>query len=311
MAVSRPLKVGSALERAMAANAFAVTAEITPNASGLADHIRGQARMMRGYADACNVTDCPRAQVRISSLAAAAILLQEGVEPVMQIVTRDRNRIALQADLLGAHALGVRNVLLMSGDSPRGGNEPEAAPVYELTTEQLLAVAKKLRETGKLAGDAAVDDPPKLFLGATANPQPGALEESVVNLRGKVDAGADFIQTQAVFDLELFEEWMGLVRKEWLHEKVHILAGVLPIKSAKMARFLDEKVPGLLVPPPVLDRMANASDGKKEGMRIALETVEAFRKIAGVRGVHLMAVEWEEAVPRIVKDAGLYPRPSP
>jgi len=310
MAASRPLRVGSALERVLAANAFAVTAEITPNASGLADRIRAQARAMKGYADACNVTDCQRAQVRISSLAASAILLQEGVEPVMQIVMRDRNRIALQADLLGAHALGVRNVLVMSGDSPRAGNEPDAAPVYEFTTEQFLAVAKKMRDTGKLAGDAAVDDPPNLFLGATANPQPGALEESVVNLRGKVDAGADFIQTQAVYDLELFEEWMGLVRKEWLHEKVHILAGVLPIKSAKMARFLDEKVPGIIVPRPVLERMTKASDAKREGMQISLEIIEALRKIEGVHGIHVMAVEWEDAVPRIVRDAGLHPRPA-
>lgn len=310
MAVSRPLRVGSGLEKALASRAFAVTAEITPDASGSPTHIRSQARAMRGSVDACNVTDSPRAQVKISSLAAAALLLQEGVEPVMQLVTRDRNRIALQADLLGAHALGVRNVMCLSGDDPRSGNEPEATPVYEFTTEQFLAVAKRLRDSGKLAGDAPVDDPPNLFLGATANPQSGALEESVVNLRGKVDAGADFIQTQAIYDLELFEEWMQLVRKEWLHEKVHVLAGVLPIKSPKMAKFLDEKVPGISVPRSVVERMAKAADPKTEGIRMALEAIERLRQIEGVRGVHLMAVEWEDAVPRIVKDAGLLPRPT-
>lgn len=310
MAASRPLRVGSRLERALASSdAFAVTAEITPDASGSPDHVRAQARAMRGYADACNVTDCQRALVKISSLAAAALVLQEGVEPVMQMVTRDRNRIALQADLLGAHALGVRNVVCLSGDDPKSGNEPDAMPVYEFTTEEFLALAKKLRDTGALRGGDAVDEPPNLLLGATANPFGGPIEESVVNLRGKVDGGADFIQTQAVYDVEAFEEWMRLVRKEWLHEKVHILAGVMPLKSVKMARFVDEKVPGVLVPPSVLERMAKASDAKSEGITIALEAIQALRGIEGVRGVHLMAVEWENAVPKIVQEAGLYPRP--
>lgn len=308
MAASRPLRVGSRLETVLASNGFAVTAEVTPNASGSPDHIRSQARALKGYADACNVTDNQRALVKISSLAASAILLQEGVEPVMQVVTRDRNRIALQSDLLGAHALGVRNVLCLSGDNPKAGDEPDAMPVYEWTTEQLLAAAKKLRDSGTLAGDVPVEEPPNLFLGATASPQPGALEESVVNLRGKVDAGADFVQTQAVFDLETFEEWMTLVRKEWLHEKVYILAGVLPIKSAKMAKFLDEKVPGISIPPSILERMTRAVDPKTEGLKLATDAIERLRKVGGVAGVHLMAVEWEDAVPRVVKAAGLHPR---
>ena len=307
MAASRPLRVGSRLERALASGAFAVTAEITPNAAGSPDHIRAQARLLHGYADACNVTDSPRAHVRISSLAASAILLQESVEPVMQMVTRDRNRIALQADLLGAHALGVRNVVFMSGDDPEAGNEPEAAPVYEWTTEQALAAAARLRDQGTLAGGEVVDDPPNFLLGATANPFV-APEESVVNLRGKVDAGADFVQTQGVFDLEAFEEWMRLVRKEWLHEKAYVLAGVIPVRSPKMAKFLSEKVPGLVVPSAVVERLAKASDAKAEGIRLAVETIERLCAVEGVRGVHLMAVEWEDAVPRIVKESGLRPR---
>jgi len=310
MAASRPLRVGSRLEKALASGAFAVTAEITPDLSGSPDRVRAQARTLRGSADACNVTDCPRALVRISSLAASAILLQEGVEPVMQVAMRDRNRIALQADLLGAHALGVRNVAFMSGDDPKAGNEPDATPVYEWTTEQVLAAAKKLRDQGRLAGGDGVDEPPNLFLGATVNPFGGALEESVVNLRGKVDAGADFVQTQAVFDLDAFEEWMRLVRKEWLHEKAYILAGVIPIRSLKMAKFLDEKVPGIAVPSPLMERFAKASESKAEGLRLAVETIERLRNVEGVRGVHLMAVEWEDAVPKIVKEAGLHPRPS-
>ena len=308
MAASRPLRVGSRLEKALASGAFAVTAEITPDLSGSPDRVRAQARTLRGSADACNVTDCPRALVRISSLAASAILLQEGVEPVMQVAMRDRNRIALQADLLGAHALGVRNVAFMSGDDPKAGNEPDATPVYEWTTEQVLAAAKKLRDQGRLAGGEGVNGPPNLFLGATVNPFGGALEESVVNLRGKVDAGADFVQTQAVFDVDAFEEWMRLVRKEWLHEKAYILAGVIPVKSGKMARFL-EKVPGIVVPASVTERMSKASDAKAEGLKAAVEAIDRLRTVEGVRGVHLMAVEWEDAVPRIVQAAGLHPRP--
>ena len=308
MAASRPLRVGSRLETVLASGAFAVTAEVTPDASGSPDRVRAQARTLRGHADACNVTDCPLALVKISSLAASSILLQEGVEPVMQMVTRDRNRIALQADLLGAHALGVRNVVIMSGDDPKAGNERDATPVYDWTTEQFLAAAKQLRDQGKLAGGDVVDDPPSLFLGATANPF-GAPEQSVVNLRGKVDAGADFVQTQAVFDADAFEEWMGLVRKEWLHEKAYILAGVIPIRSPKMAKFLAEKVPGIVVPPRVTERLAKASEPKAEGLRLAVETIERLKGVEGVCGVHLMAVEWEEAVPEIVKAAGLHPRP--
>jgi methylenetetrahydrofolate reductase (NADPH) len=264
---------------------------------------------MKGYADAYNVTDCTRALVRISSLAACSLLLREGVEPVMQMVTRDRNRIALQADLLGAHAIGVRNILCLRGDDPAAGNEPEATPVFEYTTEQFIAVAKRLRDAGTLAGGDLVDDPPAVIIGAAANPFGGLPEEAVVNLRGKVDAGADFVQTQAVYDTDGFEEWMRLVRKEWLHDKVSILAGIIPLKSAKTARFLDEKVPGIFIPPRIKDRMAKASDPKAEGVRIALETIESLRAIEGIRGVHLMAVGWEDIVPTIVQKAGLHPRP--
>ena len=309
MAAPKPRRVASNLERVLASNALAVTAEIAPNASGSPEQVRSHARALRTFVDACNVTDNQRAQVKISSLAAAVLLLQEGLEPVMQLVTRDRNRIALQSDLLGAHALGVRNVLCLSGDDPRSGNEPDATPVYEFTTERLLAAAKKMRDSAVLSGGAPVEGPPNFLLGATASPSTGALEEAVVNVRGKVDAGADFIQTQATYDLEVFEEWMRLVRKEWLHEKVHILAGILPIKSVKMARFLDEKVPGISIPQSVMERLTKASDAKSEGIRIALDAIESLRRIDGVRGVHLMAVDWEDVVPTIVQKAGLYPRP--
>ncbi len=305
------VRSGGRLEHVLADGGFAVTAEIAPPGSPDPMEVRRIAALLRDSTDACNVTDCQRAMVRMSAMAAAALALQEGVEPVLQIVLRDRNRIALQADLLGAAALGVRNVLCMRGDPPHIGNEREAAGVYDLNTEEFLSTARNLRDQGVLHGGDRVDPPPKLFVGATANPFGGSLEESFENLRGKVTAGADFVQTQAIYDVDRFEEWMRLVRKEWLHEHVHILAGVIPLRSAKMARFMAEKVPGVVVPKDILHRMESAPDPRSEGVSIALRTIRALRSIEGVHGVHLMAVNWEEAVPLLVRQSGLDRRAPP
>jgi 5,10-methylenetetrahydrofolate reductase len=304
----RELHSGSRLERVLASNAFAVTGEIAPPASADATRVRKSAAAYRGLVDACNVTDCTRALVRISSLAAAAITIQEGLEPVMQMVSRDRNRIALQADLLGAAALGVRNVLCLWGDPPGAGNEPDAKGVFDLTSEEMIAMARALRDRGVLRGGDRVEGPPRLFIGAAADPFRGSREESFEKLRAKVMAGVDFVQTQAVYDVDAFEEWMRLVRKEWLHEKVHILAGVIPLKSAKMGRFMVDKL-GAVVPKNVLDRLEKAPRPRAEGLSIAVRTIKALRKIEGVRGVHLMPVGWEDVLPTLVKDAGLVPRP--
>ena len=308
-ATQTALKADSRLERVLARRAFAATAELAPPASASADGVRALARQLRGLCDALNVTDGQRALVRMSAWAAAVVLLQEGLEPILQVVTRDRNRIALQADALGAAAVGVRNVLCLRGDDPRIGNEPDAKGVYELTTEELLATYRRMRDEGKLLGGDPIEARPMLFLGAAVNPFAGSAEDAFANLRGKVEAGADFIQTQAVFDPEAFEAYMQLVRKEWLHDRVGILAGVMPLKSAKMARYVAEKVPGIVVPQAVIARMERASDPKAEGLRIALETIQSLRKVAGVRGVHLMPVNWDEAVPEIAVRAGLFPRP--
>jgi len=308
-ATETALRAEGRLERVLHRHTFAVTAELTPPASANADGLRRVARQLRGYCDALNVTDGQRALVRMANWAAAIVVLQEGVEPILQVVTRDRNRIALQADALGAAAVGVRNVLFLRGDDPRIGNEPEAKGVYELTTEELIAAVRRMRDEGKLLGGEPIDVRPRLFLGAAASPFAGSAEDAFANLRGKVEAGADFIQTQAIFDPEAFEAYMQLVRKEWLHDRVHILAGVMPLKSAKMARFVAEKVPGIEVPDAVVARMERASDPKAEGLRIALETIQSLRKVAGVRGVHLMPVNWDESVPEIAARAGLFPRP--
>ena len=303
----RTIRTGSRLERVLASGVFAVTAEIAPPASADAAEIRHAAARYRGTVDACNVTDCQRALVRISSLAAAIIALQEGVEPIMQMVSRDRNRIGLQSDLLGAAALGIRNVLCLWGDPPTAGNEKEAKGVFDLTTEQMIETFRTLRDTGVLRGGEKVDQPPKIFIGAAADPFRGSKEESFGKLRGKVLAGADFVQTQAVYDVDAFEEWMRLVRKEWLHEKAYILAGVCPLKSAKMARFMTEKL-GAVVPKHILERMEKAPNPRAEGISIAVRTIKALKKIEGVRGVHIMPIGWEEIVPELVKEAGLPPR---
>ncbi len=302
---ARPPRAGSRLERVLSDGGFAVTAEIAPPGSADPMEIRRIAALFRDSVDACNVTDCQRAMVRMSALAAAVLAMQEGVEPVLQMVLRDRNRIAIQSDLLGASALGIRNVLCLRGDPTHIGNEPDAPGIYDLSTEEFLSTCRDLRDRGVLRGGDAVEAAPRLFLGASANPFAGSLEDSFGNLRGKVTAGADFIQTQAIYDVERFEEWMRLVRKEWLHEHVHILAGVIPLRSAKMAHFMAEKVPGVVIPTEIFRRMGEAADPRAEGMAIALRTIRALRDIEGVHGVHIMAVNWEEAVPSLVRDAEL------
>ena len=303
------LKGGSRLERVLAAGRFAVTAEIVPPASPDASGVLASAKLLKGYADAFNATDSPRASVKMASWAASVVLLRKGLEPIMQLVARDRNRIALQAYALGAAALGVRNVVCLRGDDPSAGNEKGAAGVHDLTTEELIDTLRDLRERGRLRGGDPVDARLKLFIGTTANPFAGGLEGSFAKLRGKVEVGADFVQTQGVFDIEAFEEWVHLVRKDRLHERIHVLAGVMPLRSARAARFVNEKVAGAAVPRQVLARLEKASDPKAEGMRIAVETIEELRKVEGVHGVHIMAVGWEDAIPAIVKRAGLLPRP--
>src|SRR5437879_728108 len=239
---SRAIRAGSRLERILASGVFPVTAEIGAPASADASEIRRHAAVYRGTGGACSMTDGQRALVRISSLAAAKIALQEGVEPIMQMVSRDRNRIGLQSDLLGASALGIHNVLCLWGDPPTAGNAKDAKAVFDLSTEEMIATFRALRDTGILRGGDKVEQAPKGCIGAAADPFRGSKEESFGKLRAKVTAGADFVQTQGVYDVDAFEEWMRLVRKEWLHDKVYILAGVIPLKSAKMARFMVEKL---------------------------------------------------------------------
>lgn len=303
------MKAGSNLEKVLEAGHFAVTAEIGPPMSANPESIREHARMLKGYADAFNLTDNQTAIVRLSSLASSVICLQEGVEPVMQMVCRDRNRIAMQSDLLGAAALGIRNLLCLSGDHQTFGNQREAKNVYDIDSIQQLMIFRKMRDESKLWGDVEIKEGPRVFLGAAANPFGDPFEFRVTRLAKKVSAGADFIQTQAIYDMDRFERWMEGVRERGLDRKVHILAGVVPLKSVGAARYMKNKVAGILVPDEIIERMKKASDPKKEGIRICIEQIEHLRSIKGVHGVHIMAIAWEEKVPEIVTEAGLYPRP--
>jgi 5,10-methylenetetrahydrofolate reductase len=299
----------SNLQRVLEKGEFALTSEIGPPKSANGSSVREKARALKGYADAFNVTDNQTAIVRLSSLASSVLCIQEGVEPIMQMTCRDRNRIAMQSDLLGASALGIRNLLCISGDHQVFGNQQEARNVYDLDSVQQLMVFRGMRDRGEVWGGDALSEAPKVLLGAAANPFADPLEFRVIRLAKKIAAGADFVQTQAIYDVDRFEQWLSMVRDRGLDEKVHILAGVLPLRSARAASFMRDHVPGMRVPDPIVDRMRSASDPKKEGIAICLETIEQLRSMKGVRGIHLMPVAWESVVPEIVRSAGLYPRP--
>ena len=299
----------SNLKRVLDSSNFAVTAEIGPPKGANPEVVRKHARNMKGYADAFNLTDNQTAVVRLSSWAASLVCLQEGVEPVMQMACRDRNRIAIQSDALGASALGVRNVLCLTGDHQIFGNQKEAKNVYDLDSIQELMVLRSMRDEGKAWGGDVLESAPQLYLGAVENPFGDPFEFRVPRLAKKVAAGAEFIQTQSIYDMDRFETFMESVRERGLDRKVHILAGVLPLKSAKVAMYMKNKVSGMSVPDAVIDRMKNAADPKAEGIKLCVETIDRLRQIKGVHGVHIMAVAWEEKVPDIVREAGLYPRP--
>jgi len=297
----------SDLERVLLENKFAVTAEIGPPKSASAESVRRHAREMRGSADAFNLTDNQTAMSRMSSIACAAVLIQEGLEPVVQMTCRDRNRIAMQSDILGASALGVRNVLCISGDHQTFGNMKEAKNVYDIDSVQELMILRKMRDEGKLWSGDALEVAPVLFLGAAANPFADPFEFRVARLAKKVKAGADFVQTQSIYDMGRFERWMALVRAKGLHEKVHIIAGVMPLKSPKIALYMKTKVAGMIVPDAIIDRLKRAKDPKEEGIQLCVEQIRHLRSIEGVQGVHIMAMAWEEKVPEIVRRAGLRP----
>ena len=306
------MKTESALERILAAGHLAVTSECGPPRGALPDKIKEKAEMLRGYVDAINVTDNQTAVVRMSSFAACLIIKQIGLYPILQMVTRDRNRLAMQSDIIGAYAHGINTMLCLTGDHPCFGDHPMAVNVYDLDSVQFIQMVKTMRDEGRFQGGDEIQNPPKMFIGAAANPFGDPFELRVARLAKKAKAGADFIQTQCIYDLPRFEKWMEGVRERGLHEKVAILAGVTPFKSAGMAKYMKNKVPGMSVPDEMIKRMAGVPKEKQaeEGLTICVETIQRLKEVKGVRGFHIMAIEWEQKVPEIVERAGLYPRPA-
>jgi methylenetetrahydrofolate reductase (NADPH) len=306
------MKSGSNLERVFESGAFAVTAECGPPKGNDVAVLRKKAEFLKGRVDAANVTDNQTAVVRMSSIAASAVLLQLGVEPVMQMTCRDRNRIAIQSDLFGASALGLRNLLCLSGDHVCFGNQPGARKVFDIDSTQLVAAVKRLRDEKKPIGlEEPIQGTLPLLIGAGANPFARPFEYRALLLKKKVEAGADFVQTQGVFDVAMFADWMKAVRALGLHTRCRIMAGVIPLKGPGMARYMAKSVPGVIIPESILTRMAGVPKEKasEEGIRICCETIEQLRAIEGVAGIHLMAIEWEQKVPEILERAKLLPRP--
>ncbi len=322
---------GSNLERVLRAGHFAVTGELGPPQSADGDVIRKKAVLLRGYADAVNITDNQTAIVRMSSIGSGTIVVQEGLEPVIQMTCRDRNRLAIQSDLLGAYALGMRNLLCLTGDHQTFGNHPDSKNVFDIDSVQLVKLVKDMRDEGIFeCGDAFKGLEPRFFIGAAAAPFADPIDFRPYRLAKKVKAGANFIQTQLVYDVEAFAHYMEKVRELGVHQQTYILAGVGPLKSPGMARYMKNNVPGILVPDELIERMnaagapwadkkkdeltaedkkARAAAWKETGIQICIDLIQQLRQIEGVAGVHIMAIEWEEAVKPIVEGAGLYPRP--
>jgi len=303
------MKAGTNLEKVLESGRFAVTAEAGPPKGTSAAVVQRKGELLRNCCDAVNVTDNQTAIVRMSSLAGCVLLKQLGAEPVMQMVCRDRNRIAVQSDVLGAVALGISNILCLSGDHQKFGNHPTAKNVFDIDSIQLIQALKNMRDEKKFLCGEDISGEVPLFIGAVANPFADPFDFRVVRLAKKVKAGADFIQTQAIYDVAKFTEWMKMVTDRGLDKQVHILAGVIPIRSAGMARYMRDYVSGVSVPDEVVARMEQAESAKEEGARIVLEIIEQLKEISGVHGIHVMAVGWEDIVPEIVEKAGLLPRP--
>jgi 5,10-methylenetetrahydrofolate reductase len=322
---------GSNLEKVLKAGHFAVTGELGPPQNADAVEIRHKAALLRGNCDAVNITDNQTAIVRMSSIGAGIIALQEGLEPIIQMTCRDRNRLAIQSDLLGAYALGIRNLLALTGDHQHFGNHPTAKNVFDLDSIQLVRIVATMRDDKVFeCGDPFTGQEPRFFVGAAAAPFADPIDFRPYRLAKKVKAGANFIQTQLIYDVEAFAKYMEKVRELGLNEKTFILAGLGPLKSPGMARYMKNNVPGILVPDQIIQRMTDAGKPwadiptaeltkenkrdrsnawKEEGIKVCIDLVNQVREIEGVAGVHIMAIEWENAVKPIAEGAGLLPRP--
>lgn len=297
------------LEKILASGQFAVTGELGPPKHCGLEGVKKNIGHLKKAVDATNITDNQTAVVRISSIATSVLCLEEGLEPVMQMTVRDRNRIAIQSDVLGAGALGIPNLLCLTGDHQSLGNHPGAKGVYDLDSMQLIQMVKNIRDESKFCCGDEIKFPPKLHIGAVWSPFSEPLGIRLQRLKMKIRAGADFIQTQGIFDIDKFAKRMEEVRAEGLHEKVKLMVGVIPVKSVGAARYMQRFVSGVDVPDEIIQRLKDAENTKEEGLNIAIETIRRVKEIEGVAGVHIMAIMWEEKVPEIVERAGLLPRP--
>lgn len=305
-------KTPSKLEKILAAGHLAVTSECGPPRGSDIAHVVEKGEMIKDYVDAINITDNQTSVTRLCSLAACIRLKLMGLEPVLQMVTRDRNRIALQSDILGAASFDIYNILCLSGDHQSFGDCAQGQNVHDLDSTQLIQTVRLMRDEGKFLGGGDIQRPPQMFVGAAANPFADPFEIRVPRLAKKIAAGVEFIQTQCIYNMEKFELWLKMAEDRGLLEKVYILAGVTPFKSAGMARYMRTRVPGIEVPEELVKRMAGVPKEKQpeEGVKICIEQIQHLKENKGVHGFHVMAIEWEEMVPEIVEKSGLYPRPS-
>ncbi|OQX25575.1 MAG: 5,10-methylenetetrahydrofolate reductase [Desulfobacteraceae bacterium IS3] len=305
------VKTPSRLEKILRAGHLAVTSECGPPRGTDPEAITKKAEMIRKHVDAINITDNQTSVTRLCSLAACIHIRLMGLEPILQMVTRDRNRIALQSDILGAASFDIHNMLCLSGDHQSFGDCKQGQNVHDIDSMQLLQTVRYMRDEGKFLGGDDIKRPPRMFVGAAANPFADPFEIRVPRLAKKIAAGAEFIQTQCIYNLNKFEEWMRLARERGLTEKVFILAGLTPMKSAGMAKYMKNRVPGMDVPDEVVKRLAGVSKEKQpeEGINICVESIQRLKECRGISGFHIMAIEWEEKVPEIAERAGLYPRP--
>jgi len=305
------MKSESNLERVLEAGQFAVTAECGPPRGADPDVVLKKAELVKGNVDACNVTDNQTSVVRMSSVAGCMLVKETGTEPLLQMVVRDRNRIALQSDLLGASALGVRNLLCLSGDHQKFGDDPQAKNVFDIDSIQLIHMVKTMRDEGVFPSGDKLEGAPKFYIGCAVNPFADPFEIRVPRLKLKVDAGADFVQTQCIYNMDKFKRYMEEACRQGLHERVKILAGVTPLKSAGMAKFMNRMVAGIEIPEDIIKRIADEPKEKQaaKGIEICIEQINEVKEMEGIAGVHVMAIEWEEKLNEIVGGAGLLPRP--
>ena len=304
-------KTNSKLEKIFKSGQMAVTSECGPPRSSDPAHIIEKGHIIKNHVDAINITDNQTSVTRLCSLAACIHLKLQGLEPVLQMVVRDRNRIALQADILGAASFGINNMLCLSGDHQRFGDHPQAQNVFDLDSMQLIQTVRHMRDEGKFLSGDEIKLPPNLFVGAAANPFADPFKIRVPRLAKKIAAGAEFIQTQCVYNLDKFELWMKGVVERGLHEKVFIMPGITPMRSVGMAKYMARAVPGMDVPEELIKRLSGVPKDKQaeEGITIAVEAIQRLKECKGVSGFHIMAIEWEDKVPEIVERSGLYPRP--